>query len=170
MTTKYPMPEPHVHAELMIAKANKAVIQGQNYNSDKWLIESTPKWFEDRIYRIDPTCDYAKAKIAELGGDYVVELYLYWLDGGELEFFDSMTYLQLNKAIDDPFIDFIYFLENYGHIVRKKKRIVKQVLWVHEWSGENHMHDCKWLSEDLCCESYGWHKVPSCIREIESDA
>lgn len=99
MTTKYPMPKPHVYHDLMVAKADGAVILYLNPNNrlmtnppqqTKFKIDNFPQWHPSFLYIIDPKCDYALTKIAELGGDDMVELYLCWLDGGATEDEDGL--------------------------------------------------------------------------------
>jgi len=172
MTTKYPMPKPHVHAELIKAYADGAVIEEFAY--DIYLTCGEPSWMEASPHRVKPTCDYALAKIAELGGDDMVELYLYWLDGGEIEtnrFCHNWTLLELG---DDPFKEFYFHLpHNIDITIRKKKRMVKQVLWIVTYEHPNIVKDCFFLNEDVepksFPEGYTEHKVPSCTREVESD-
>jgi len=176
MKTKYPTPKPHVHAELIKAWADGALIK---YYSDFTKCYSpthanNPCWSEYTNYCIDPHCNYAKAKIAELGGNDMVELYLYWLDGGEIttESHSSLSCYPTNKDIDDVFTHFKSLLKDsqrYGTKLCKKKRMVKQVLWVTFPDGcDESWAETSWLPVEQC-HSKNWHKVPSCTREIEAN-
>ena len=132
------MPEPHVHAELIKAWADGAVIGVEN-SKDNWtrLTFNDPSWYVGKKYRVDPTCDYALAKIAWLGGDDMVELYLYWLDGGRVELqnsLDNWVPIASSDSYEDPFNYFCGYLDYADSKLRKKKRMVKQVLWVTRFS------------------------------------
>jgi len=166
MTTKHPMPEPHVHAELMMAKAEGAVIEYEI--GGVYVLANNPMWYEDATYRIDPTCDYAKAKIAELGGDDMVELYIYWLDGGEVCSISNGAKVTLGSDSDNPFSLFYEVIKD--NEVIKKKRMVKQVLWVDtRLEKGKHMHHL-WRNIEKGAPRHAyWHKVPSCTREVEGD-
>ena len=130
MTAKYPMPEPHVHAELIKSWADGAVIQAKVIISDGFEDVHYPSWLSEVKYIVNPRCDYAKAKIAEFGGDDKVELYLYWLDGGELEFRhehnDVFSKCTSANEVTNHYKLFIDILDRDIEI-RKKKRMVKQV-------------------------------------------
>ena len=181
MSLKYEMPEPHVHAELIKAWAEGAVIEGAskckliwrepNHDTMASIIEGDWDNATGWLFRIHPTCDYALAKIAELGGDDMVEKYLYWLDGGELvsHFCKSTQYTP--QPHQDPFKEFMQLLSNYDHFT-KKKRMVKEVLWVVTYEHPNIVKDCFFLDEGVEPSSfptgYTEHKVPSCTREVES--
>jgi len=185
MTTKYPMPEPHPQAELIKAKADGAVIQ-ERLRSGEWVLISNTEWDEALNYRIDPTCDYSIAKIAELGGDHMVDLYMYWLYGGELELEFCKKVTNALLAGEDPFEDFVSYIKNFNTI-RKKKRMVTKTLWVCSKSymnGENSYRpevftDKNHVSQDDIIEAgyadhrdmgrQKWYKVPDCTREVEVD-
>ncbi|CAN8141434.1 hypothetical protein THIOSC15_2930021 [uncultured Thiomicrorhabdus sp.] len=180
MSNEYPMPKPHLHAELIKAWADGAVIQARQDYNYSWYTPIPFNLFKSTTYRTDPTCDYAKAKIAELGGDDMVELYLHWLDGGELisHFCKSQHYTP--QPYKDPFKEFIHILENYDDIT-KKKRMVKQVLWIGRCIYASPTNTIEtWVDESIDVEAeewskfmktgskkYIWHKVPSCTRDVE---
>ncbi|CAN8140431.1 hypothetical protein THIOSC13_1910005 [uncultured Thiomicrorhabdus sp.] len=69
MSNKYQIPKNHVHAELIKAWVDGAVIDvkssGTNWVS---LNYNDPQWYAGKNMN-NPYCDYSKAKIAELGGD-----------------------------------------------------------------------------------------------------
>lgn len=191
MTTKYPIPTPHVHAEAIKAWADGATLMYKNLSDESYIAIGNPTFYAHASYIVNPTCSYALAKIAELSGDNITNLYTYWLDGGEI---NCSTYLNPTprtycspKPDQDPFNEFVNLLSNYSNIT-KKKRTVKQVLWVYAdcfldhnersfrpeaWVNE----DCRITSSDFCGyeQSYkmnqynNWHKVPSCTKEVEVD-
>lgn len=170
MTTKYKMPEPHPHAKLVKAWAEGAVIQ--YHKSEVWVKMPCMYniFYEDIPLRIKPTCDYALAKIAELGGDDMVELYLYWLDGGELQSKTITGYwidTEFWESLDqDPFEQFKELLRYYGTEIRKKKRMVTVVTWVCiEPMGALSKDD---FEEGITPKGKYWHKVPSTAREVEA--
>jgi len=170
MTTKYPMPEPHVHAELIKAWADGAVIQRYAYSHKEWIIKNSQDWNDKAKFRIDPTCDYAIAKIAELGGDHMVDPYMYWLYGGELEtkaVNDTWKDADFcNEFDDDPFKQFQELHMYWDGNIRKKKRMVKQVLWVR--LEDEFQIETKWLEASLSIsEPTCWHEVTTCTREVE---
>lgn len=156
----------HKHAELIHAWADGALIQFYSDLHSEWMncFGSILTWDTNLNYRIKPNSNYAKAKIAELGGDDLVELYLYWLDGGEIEFKCQSNVFAPLKGIDNPFINFTTLLE-FGGNIRKKKRTVKQVLWI---KANHTSYICrKWVDIDYGISDSEWHKVPTCTREIE---
>ena len=167
MTTKYQMPEPHVHAELIKAWADGAVIHYESDMSGCWeTTNGDPSFSPGDKYRISPICEYSIAKIAELGGDDIVDLYLYWLDGGELEFECQSNVFAPLKGLEDPFKNFAALLE-LNPTIRKKKRMVKQVMWVIPCvnaDGESEAHAIWIEGKPNNCK---WHKVPTLTREIE---
>ena len=74
------MPEPHVHAELIKAWADGALIEQKSKYDNSWKLTIDLLCSDGNMkFRILPACDYALAKIAELASDDMVELYLYWL-------------------------------------------------------------------------------------------
>ena len=179
MKTKYPMPKPHVHAELIKAFADGAKIEQKSKYDNFWEISLRPLWVDNNMeFRIEPYQPYTLAKIAELGGDCMVELYLYWLNGGEIEYAtgkDNQIWLSFSNVskTNDPYKNFEYLTLNHKFTSRKKKRMVKQVLWIVTYEHPNIVKDCFFLNEDVepksFPEGYTEHKVPSCTREVESD-
>ena len=115
------MPEPHVHAELIKAWADGALIEQKSKYDNSWKLTIDLLCSDGNMkfrlcsdgnmkFRILPACDYALAKIAELASDDMVELYLYWLDGGELEFSQSNGEYHIftkDEACISPFDIFI---------------------------------------------------------------
>jgi len=172
MKAKYKMPKPLVHNELIHAFADGALIEELLFDG-VWEENKYPDWKEDIKYRIDPRCNYALAKIAELGCDEAVELYLYWLDGGELELFDAYStknsWLQLYSPENDPFSEFMHELKVTEKPIRKKKRKIKQVLWVVTYEHSDIVKDSFFLDEGIEPDNlpyiYSCHKVPTCTRD-----
>ena len=174
MTTKYPMPEPLSHHELRIAHAVGAEIEAI-YDID-WVYTSTPLWDKNTEYRIKPDCQYAIAKIAELGGDEMADIYLAWLNGAEIGVDDESLSCYPTNDLDDQFQHFISLLKDskrYGKVLYLKKKKVKQVLWVgkgcfdgtlEEWCDVGNVPVNTDLMDNL---DTVWHKVPSCNREVE---
>ena len=174
MKTKYPTPKLHVHAELIKAWADDYKCIEIDYGSG-WYSRYSPDFDDVGIkFRIKPNSNYAKTKIAELGGDDMVELYLYWVEGGEIsvKHNTSLSCYPSNKDIDDLFTHFMSLLKDakkFGTELCKKKRMVKQVLCVRIEEGLE--IETKWVSNkpDFVPPGRAWHKVPSCTREVETN-
>jgi len=123
MKSKYAMPEPHVHSEVTKAWADGAIIEElilptiyNNLTACEWMETESPDFCEEGVeFRVNPTCDYALAKIAELGGDEMVELYLHLLNGGELEIKDTNYIWKDSDCFilfrDNPFKEFLKNVE-----------------------------------------------------------
>ena len=124
--------KPHKHAALIKQWADGAEIQVFS-TPDGWIPKREYVMFNvEHKYRVKPDCEYAFNKIREIGGKEAVELYKYWLDGGEVERkYAADPWKTLNVINDDPFFSFKISLVNDRQ--RKKKRTVKQVLWVHAY-------------------------------------
>ena len=168
MTTKYPMPEPLSHHELRIAHAVGAEIEAI-YDID-WVYTSTPLWDKNTEYRIKPDCQYAIAKIAELGGDEMADVYQAWLNGAEIGVDDESLSCYSTNDVDDQFQHFISLLKDskrYGKVLCLKKKKVKQVMWVCTSDTHKNINEVIWLHERLNIASDYWHRVPSCTREVE---
>ena len=129
MTTKYPMPEPRSHHELRIAHSMGATIEGRESNQCGWSERNYGVFGLTRIeIRIKPDCQYALAKIAELGGDEMADVYKAWLDGAEVE--DNEVLFRLSE---DPFNRFMYYLNEVPnakhHLHLKKKKVKRKDHW-----------------------------------------
>lgn len=172
----------HKHAELIKAYADGAEIEVKSYggvfvpvkNGCSMTNFKMPVFTESNEYRIKPDCEYAIEEIRKLGGDKAVKLYTYWLKGGELEIIpdDHSVYIPLIPSRDfaNPFGTFKHELE-FGIKFRKKKRTVKQVLWVKVCGEQGVNYGWKHYTDSFagCIDEELWHKVPTCTREIEVD-
>lgn len=172
MTAKYKMPEKHTHSELIKAWADGAIVQVQN-SVGNWIHTTTISWGSYNKYRIDPTCDYALAKIAKVACRSMVELYICWLNGGELELDLSNNGYPIAAPNDDPFSQYLSILDEYGG-VRRKRRIAKQVLWVlvEVNNTQPDYYNEQWepigSSPDITIGEV-WCEVPAMTREVEVD-
>ena len=160
------------HYKERIAHANGAEIECLSSGANPlWVTLSEPTGLEHRKYRIKPDCKYAIEEIRKLGGDEAVELYTYWLKGGGLEIIpdDHSVYIPLTPSRDfaNPLGTFKHELE-CGIKFRKKKRTVKQVLWVRAVNSSGLTY-CRWVDKDVQIKCPDWHKVPTCTREVEVD-
>jgi len=176
------------HSELMHAFADGAYIQ-QRYQLGVWKSTLKPDWFTDAYYRIDPKCNYALSKIAELNNGATVELYLQWLEGVKLEYLNkdnwyTLTAIDIPSANNSP-LDF--FLTHKLNKIRKKKRTVTMVTWVcgkFYWDRDSSFlpyveipvdqekptfEDMKDYRECNSMANQIWHKVPTMTKEVEVD-
>lgn len=182
--------KPHKHAKLIKAWADGAEIQ---YKTNEWYDYShdeQPYFSGDDVIRVKPDCEYAVEKIRKAGGDEAVYLYLYWLDGGEVEFkTTNRCWIDTASCNDDPFDIFIGWTGMESCYMRKKKHKVKQVLWICSkcyMDGESSYRPEVFIDserdypcqKDLMLEDYTqhcdmakqtWHKVPTFTREVEYD-
>lgn len=118
------------HYEERIAHANGALID--YFDGDSWLYAPEPSWHEDTKFRVNPKCEYAIEEIRKLGGDEAVENYFYWLGGGELEFKTSNgCWIDTATDNENPFNIFTDWVAEPSSVIHKKKRAIKQVLWVY---------------------------------------
>lgn len=165
--SKYSKPLQRKHAGLIKEWANGAEIE--SIDEDSYLVIKIPTFSQLFDYRIKPTCDYALAKIAEIGGDDMTELYLYWLDGGEVEYEDIDGWKEL-ASIGTPSVQnspYNFFLLHLDMGIRKKERIIKQVLIIYCYSVDSADTPAvrRWHTEGDKLP-YGWYKVPSMTREV----
>lgn len=158
------------HYEERIAHANGAEIECLSSGANPlWITLSEPTGLEHRKYRIKPDCEYAIEEIRRIGGNEAVEYYLYWLKGGELEYKadwnDWQWIMWQNNGCENPFKGFCAVLT--ATEIRKKKQRVREVLWIRcvHSTGINR----KWLPEDETIKCLDWHRVPTCVREVEVD-
>ena len=184
--SKYKMPEPHEQRELMIAQSNGAIIEEKN--GKDWMYKRCVAWWLNHDRRIQPNCQYALSKIAELGGDEMVEIYQAWLDGAEIGIDDEVLCCYPTNDIDDQFEHFISLLKDskrYGKVLCLKKKKFKQVLWVlssNVRDGSKIVENVGWCKEgekpidninspidtlNGTNSVYYWHKVPTATREVE---
>lgn len=148
-----------LHSKVMHAFADGAKVQVRVHGD--WLPTKNPVW-NDKPYRIDPSCDYA----IELIPLHLVTLYNGWLKGRVLEvgFGDVFNdFVTLNNC-EDPLYTFLY---NSGRALRFKKIMKVQVLWVLISDGGNALAT-KWVDVDSgTFLGEDWHKLPNKTQEVE---
>ena len=165
----------HKHADLIKAWADGAVIERLAswtvINDETCLVsgregwrECAPRWGFNEKYRIKPDCEYALEYIKREFSATSLEVYKHWLAGGELEVVGGgFGDLEDVNEYDSPFNSYINRLS--FATITKKKRTVKQVMWVRLIEGEE--MKIYWVDFDKKVKRAYCHKIPTMTREVE---
>jgi hypothetical protein len=166
-----------VESYLIHAIADGAKVECRNKNrntqtGDRWTeVTNFEVVFtrKDLQFRVKPLCDYVAYRIEAVESWEAVELYKYWIEGGEL--LDDGKVFRLTDTPFETFIDHLIDVPNAMSWLRKKVDTITQTLWIDVNSSPIRT---RWVNEgeeieESCLESSRecWYEVHGCTEEVE---